>query len=310
MNPTVAIRMFGFLILLLIIPYMYYQYCSLKDSTTTGVCAARGWWDGKGWTGTALDTDDGAWAEEEGEEEESKPWYELDSIEVARFDDAGAVGASKARVDAANAVTEGVAAGGDGGAGAVEAVAPVAVCEREQIKSIVAAEVKRAVAKAKADTLKQCPKARPSPPLPSHDTSGMFVTQAAGMRTFFAYMEKYKKMHRDIVEGRAKGAKRRFLVYDCRRRPCGGWGSRLWGIANTFVWALLTDRAFVMEFTDPLPIETAVMPVSFDWRVRVPASLRARSISRDLLDKTEAPNVLLNQDLNEAWGNREVSAGQ
>ena len=46
----------------------------------------------------------------------------------------------------------------------------------------------------------------------------------------------------------------------------GGFGSKMRGIANTYLWALLTDRNFVVDFHYPHPLSEVFEPAVEDWR--------------------------------------------
>lgn len=47
---------------------------------------------------------------------------------------------------------------------------------------------------------------------------------------------------------RMKDPRNKFLVYAHAK---GGFGSRMWGMANTFLWALLTNRTLVSTLVAP-----------------------------------------------------------
>ena len=74
-----------------------------------------------------------------------------------------------------------------------------------------------------------------------------------------AWQQRYAALHADIVAGRRPP---KFLVYRCANRHagpgrtsafrgCGGLGNRLRGLASAFVLALLTDRAFLIDWESP-----------------------------------------------------------
>ena len=76
--------------------------------------------------------------------------------------------------------------------------------------------------------------------------------------------------------GQKGGQSTRFLVY----RFWGGWGSSLWGMANTFLWALLTNRTFVVESTAGQyrmshPLTIAFEPGLVNWTIHLPTSTTA-----------------------------------
>ena len=58
----------------------------------------------------------------------------------------------------------------------------------------------------------------------------------------------------------------RFIVYECTSSG-SGLGDRIKGIATTFLIALLTDRAFLINWNYPASIDHILVPNMIDWRV-------------------------------------------
>ncbi|KAJ1466289.1 hypothetical protein T484DRAFT_1756760 [Baffinella frigidus] len=88
---------------------------------------------------------------------------------------------------------------------------------------------------------------------------------------------------------------RRYLIYRSASFYCGGFGSRLWGIANTFLWSLLSNRTFVIEYDHPHPLGIVFTQNLVRWDQDLPAGPRHRLT---LVDSTLEEAVLLNGDWN------------
>ncbi|XP_052802949.1 uncharacterized protein LOC128233105 [Mya arenaria] len=59
-------------------------------------------------------------------------------------------------------------------------------------------------------------------------------------------------------------AKRRYLIYSCKK-ICGGLGDRQRGIITAFLFALLTNRTFIIDSTYPCELETIIEPNMYNW---------------------------------------------
>ena len=63
------------------------------------------------------------------------------------------------------------------------------------------------------------------------------------------------------IRSTGPGKSQKYLVYSTAGDEyVGGFGSRLWGIANVFLWALLTNRTFVIEYHEPHPLSSCLKP--------------------------------------------------
>ena len=69
-------------------------------------------------------------------------------------------------------------------------------------------------------------------------------------------------------------------------------------IANVFLWALLTNRTFVIEYHEPHPLSSCLKPNIVDWSVSVPNVKRLRIT---VVDKTLAHESLAHGDLESNW---------
>ena len=58
----------------------------------------------------------------------------------------------------------------------------------------------------------------------------------------------------------------KFLVYYCGKEgSCGGYGNRLFALASLFYLAVLTNRAFVIHWDYPRPLDTYLVPNEIKW---------------------------------------------
>lgn len=59
----------------------------------------------------------------------------------------------------------------------------------------------------------------------------------------------------------------RYLIYECVHNHfmCGGWADRLKGIFSTYAWALLTNRKFLINITEPCYIQSVLHPNRVKW---------------------------------------------
>ncbi|CAG8456345.1 3990_t:CDS:2 [Paraglomus brasilianum] len=78
-----------------------------------------------------------------------------------------------------------------------------------------------------------------------------------------SWQEKYTRLHEDMREGKRPP---RFVSYVCdESSDCGGLADRLLGMSSTFIFALLTDRAFLAEWRTPIPLEAIFESPNIDW---------------------------------------------
>lgn len=83
------------------------------------------------------------------------------------------------------------------------------------------------------------------------------------MESCGTWQESYKRLHEAILSGNAR---QRYLVYQCDGDVnCGGLSDRMLGMVSTFLIALLTDRAWIVNWDKPVPIETVFQSPSINW---------------------------------------------
>ncbi|KAG9291756.1 hypothetical protein G9A89_012041 [Geosiphon pyriformis] len=108
------------------------------------------------------------------------------------------------------------------------------------------------------------------------------------------WQEQYIKLHKDILKG---DAPQRYVSYVCDASiHCGGLADRILGMTSTFMFALLTNRAFLAEWQVPLPLDTIFDSPNIDWNYN---STDPRSLIKDLerkeLDVVNFSGKLLDQ---------------
>ena len=84
------------------------------------------------------------------------------------------------------------------------------------------------------------------------------------------WIARYADLHADIMQGTAPVEHRRFLVWSCRPMGvCGGLGNRIVNIVAAFALAILTDRAFLIDYpgSSPLELENFARSDLIDWRM-------------------------------------------
>ena len=85
-----------------------------------------------------------------------------------------------------------------------------------------------------------------------------------------AWIVNYAALHAGIMEGTVPEERRNFLVWTCRPMgTCGGLGNRIVNIVAAFALAVLTDRAFIIDYpgSSPLELERFVYSAFIDWRM-------------------------------------------
>lgn len=83
------------------------------------------------------------------------------------------------------------------------------------------------------------------------------------------WQTKYQELHTNIINGTRKP---KFLVYSCpwTNKGCCGYGNRVYALVSLFYLAILTDRAFLIDWTAPKPLKHFLEPKSINWNYPVP----------------------------------------
>ena len=85
-----------------------------------------------------------------------------------------------------------------------------------------------------------------------------------------AWIVNYAKLHAGIMEGTVPEERQNFVVWTCRPMgKCGGLGNRIVNIVAAFALAVLTDRAFLIDYpgSSPLELERYMHSDLIDWRL-------------------------------------------
>ncbi|CAJ0893276.1 1148_t:CDS:2, partial [Entrophospora sp. SA101] len=78
-----------------------------------------------------------------------------------------------------------------------------------------------------------------------------------------SWQKTYIKLHEDILNGVES---QRYVSYVCDSKVnCGGLTERILGMTSTFLFALLTDRAFLADWQVPFPLDTIFNSPNIDW---------------------------------------------
>ena len=72
------------------------------------------------------------------------------------------------------------------------------------------------------------------------------------------------KLHKDILQSRRP---RRFIVFSCTLEgyKCAGYGNRLGGIASILFLSIVTQRAFLIEWDQEVPLDMYLVPKAVEW---------------------------------------------
>lgn len=78
------------------------------------------------------------------------------------------------------------------------------------------------------------------------------------------WQEEYMKLHDDILNNRRPP---KYLVYFCggKKYGCGGYGNRLGAITSLFYLAVITGRAFLIDWKSTVPIAEYLQPKNIQW---------------------------------------------
>ncbi|KAI8142183.1 hypothetical protein BJV82DRAFT_615859 [Fennellomyces sp. T-0311] len=117
-------------------------------------------------------------------------------------------------------------------------------------------------------------------------------------------LEQLQRLKAGDFESFGHESKPEYVSYICASDPknrgshgCGGLADRMNGMVSTFFYALLTDRAYLANWQDPLPLETLFEKPSIDWSFN-PSEMR------DLFDKKNDKYLSYQSvnTLNQKWG--------
>ena len=83
------------------------------------------------------------------------------------------------------------------------------------------------------------------------------------------WQSRYQALHQDIINNKREA---KYLVYFCDwpLRGCAGYGDRARGLISLFYLAILTDRAFLIHWKKPKPLERFLTPKNINWTFPIP----------------------------------------
>ena len=83
------------------------------------------------------------------------------------------------------------------------------------------------------------------------------------------WQSKYQALHQDIINNKREA---KFLVYFCdwTNNGCFGYGDRVRAVISLFYLAILTDRAFLIHWKTPKPLECFLAPKDINWTFPIP----------------------------------------
>jgi len=83
------------------------------------------------------------------------------------------------------------------------------------------------------------------------------------------WQSKYQALHQEIINNKREA---KFLVYSCpwTNKGCCGYGNRVYAMVSLFYLAILTDRAFLIHWKAPKPLESFLAPKSINWTFPIP----------------------------------------
>ena len=100
---------------------------------------------------------------------------------------------------------------------------------------------------------------------------------------------------------------KKYIIYKCvHGKSCGGWGDRLKGIISTYAWSLITNREFLINFTNPCQLDKMIEPNCIKWNMSIPDLKNKSSIELKLVDNQNFKNSIKKIDLHSYLSNIDV----
>jgi len=110
------------------------------------------------------------------------------------------------------------------------------------------------------------------------------ISQVSELFITHPWVNQYAALHSSIVQRRAPVEAQRFVVWRCSAsKRCAGWANRVTGILSALAFAILSERALVIEWPDTgdLALENYVRSDFIDWRVPEWLAQRSTPYSHD-----------------------------
>ena len=86
--------------------------------------------------------------------------------------------------------------------------------------------------------------------------------------------QEYADFHKSVLLKKEKG---RYLVFKCTEGACGGYGNRISGITVLLVYAMLSKRAFLLDMTIPVDINSYFLPDAIKWNYTLSTGLKTHN---------------------------------
>ena len=86
----------------------------------------------------------------------------------------------------------------------------------------------------------------------------------------------YAEFHKSVLSGKEK---QRYLKYVCKDKKCGGYGNRICGITVLLLYAMLTKRALLLDVTNPVHIDSYLLPHGIEWNHHAAKGLTTRNLN-------------------------------
>ena len=100
------------------------------------------------------------------------------------------------------------------------------------------------------------------------------------------WQSRYQALHQDIIKNKREA---KFLVYFCDWpfRGCFGYGDRVRAVISLFYLAILTDRAFLIHWKAPKPLERFLTPKNINWTFPIPLLETRKHFWRNIHGQTK-----------------------
>ncbi|KAI9495968.1 hypothetical protein BDB00DRAFT_953602 [Zychaea mexicana] len=140
------------------------------------------------------------------------------------------------------------------------------------------------------------------------DDDGCGVWQQKYLALHEQRLEQLQRLKAGDFESFGHESKPEYVSYLCESDPqnrgshgCGGLADRMNGMVSTFFYGLLTDRAYLAHWEDPLPLETLFEKPSIDWSFD-PKEMRELFDKKEDADNNDYLSYKKVNTLNQKWG--------
>ena len=93
--------------------------------------------------------------------------------------------------------------------------------------------------------------------------------------------KEYATFHHSVLSGKQDA---KYLIYSCTTRKCGGYGNRIEGLTSLLIFAMLTNRVFLIKMEYPVNINDYFMPNAIQWNHNMSPVIKAQYF--DLINPT------------------------